>query len=485
MTLTLAHWMYALVTLVVIGTMLLRRGVVLPTLVGTLLVAWIYKGSFIGGLQAIFNANLVAAKELFSIFLIITFMVALLHSLKDLGSDRRMIEPIQKVMVNGHMAFWVLVGVTFVISLFFWPTPAVPLIGALLIPAAVRAGLPAMGAAVAISLAGQGMALSSDYVMQVAPMLSAKAAGVETALVANKAWILSLITGATAIGIAYVSLIKQMRKSNDAHIENDLKSLATHSSNEEVAAASEVMNAEDQSVLDRWGKLFAVLVPLSMLGVMIVMVLSKNETSGLGSFEGGDGAAFIGGVAAVLLVLASMAFGRAHALDRIGDHITDGFVFAFKAMGPVVPIAGFFFLGSGDFSGSILSLGEEAAKPAFLFDIVSAAQTLVPQSAFLTAFGIMIIGIITGLDGSGFSGLPLTGGLSGALAPGVGLDPSTLAAIGQMSSIWTGGGTIIAWSSLVAVAGFAGVSAIDLARKNFLPVIIGLVVSTIIALLIW
>ncbi|RXT04856.1 hypothetical protein [Ammoniphilus sp. CFH 90114] len=485
MSLTLAHWMYALVTLIVIGTMLFRRGVVLPTLIGTLLVAWIYNGSFIGGLQAIFNANLVAAKELFSIFLIITFMVALLHSLKDLGSDRRMIAPIQKVMVNGHMAFWVLIAVTFSISLFFWPTPAVPLIGALLIPAAVKAGLPAIGAAVAISLAGQGMALSSDYVMQIAPMLSAKAAGVETSLVASKAWVLSLITGLTAIGIAYLTMFKKMRKSDDGSIENELTSLGTQSAQHEVAAASEVLSAEDQSVLDRWGKFFAVLVPASLLAVVVVMAFSKIEGANLGSFEGGDGAAFIGGVAAVLLVLASVAFGRAHALDKIGDHITDGFVFAFKAMGPVVPIAGFFFLGSGDFAGTILGVGEGVAAPAFLFDIISSAQSLVPQSAFLTAFGILIIGIITGLDGSGFSGLPLTGGLAGAMGPGVGLDPATLAAIGQMGAIWTGGGTLIAWSSLVAVAGFAGVSAIDLARKNFLPVIIGLTVSTIIALLIW
>src|SRR3712207_8636638 len=58
---------------------------------------------------------------------------------------------------------------SWVLSLFFWPTPALALVGALLIPAAVRAGLPAIGAAMAAALAGQGMALSSDYVIGVAP----------------------------------------------------------------------------------------------------------------------------------------------------------------------------------------------------------------------------------------------------------------------------------------------------------------------------
>ena len=63
--------------------------------------------------------------------------------------------------------------------------------------------------------------------------------------------------------------------------------------------------------------------------------------------------------------------------------------------------------------------------------------------------------------------------------------PGTLAAIGQMGSVWTGGGTIIAWSSLVAVAGFCQVSVLDLARKNLIPVLSGLTVATIVALILW
>src|SRR5699024_11020433 len=127
----------------IIFTMIFRRGVVLPTLLGTFVIAWVYQGSLVDGFTAIFNANLVAAKELFNIFLIITFMIALLHSLRDLGADRKMIQPIEKLMVNGHVSFFVLVAITYVISLFFWPTPAVPLICALLVPAAIRSGLPA------------------------------------------------------------------------------------------------------------------------------------------------------------------------------------------------------------------------------------------------------------------------------------------------------------------------------------------------------
>ncbi|MGA9174234.1 MAG: hypothetical protein WBZ33_09715, partial [Thermoactinomyces sp.] len=261
MTLTPAHWLYAAVTLMVILTVLLRRGVVLPTLIGTLLVAWVYKGSFVDGLQAIFNANLVAAKELFSIFLIITFMVALLRALKDLGADRRMILPIQRMMVNGHISFFILVAITYVISLFFWPTPAVPLIGALLIPPAVRAGLPAMGAAIAVAIAGQGLALSSDYIMQVAPMLSAKAAGINKITVADKAMVLSLITGGVASGLAYMYIFRKMKKPGVPADDANVFTLDSNQAEREGAEMSvEADESQNSGRLAMWGKVFAVLV---------------------------------------------------------------------------------------------------------------------------------------------------------------------------------------------------------------------------------
>ncbi|KAB7705618.1 hypothetical protein F9802_13880 [Bacillus aerolatus] len=483
MELTLAHWIYALVTVTVISTMLFRKGVVLPVIIGTFLVAIVYKGSFISGFQAVFNANLVAAKELFSIFLIISLMIALLNSLKDLGADKKLIVPIQKVMVNGHISYLILAITTYVISLFFWPTPAVPLICALLVPAAVKAGLPLMSAAVVIVIAGQGMALSSDYIIQVAPMLSAKAAGIDKLLITDKVLILSLVTGLSALSIVYLKARKTIVQNSSARSELDFneEEKAYFNVADELAATADE-NAEVMQRKQKWGKMFAVIVPLSMLAVMIYMFQTK--IFGGSGFEGTDGAAFVGGVATILLILATVAFNRIHALDKISDHLTEGFVFAFRAMAPVIPIAGFFFMGSGDFTGAILSLDESAAKPAFLFDMVQAGQQFIPQNSFFAGFGILLVGLITGLDGSGFSGLPLTGALSGAMAGGVGMDPSTLAAIGQMGAIW-GGGTLVAWSSLVAVAGFLQLSPLELARKNFVPVISGLLIATLLAILIW
>jgi hypothetical protein len=124
-----------------------------------------------------------------------------------------------------------------------------------------------------------------------------------------------------------------------------------------------------------------------------------------------------------------------------------------------------------------------AAGPSFLYDLVLHGQEHLPANSFITAFGILVIGMIAGLEGSGFSGLPLTGSLSGSLGHVTGIDPATLAAVGQMGNIWSGGGTLVAWSSLIAVAGFARVPVIELARKCFIPVVTGLILATIAAVI--
>ncbi|MFE5702552.1 hypothetical protein [Rhodococcus koreensis] len=522
-SLTAAHWVYLGGIVVILGTMLMRKNIVVPAVIGTFLTAFVFSDSLVTGLASIFNASLVAARELFNIFLIISLVTAMLGALRQMGADRLMVAPFRRVMRGGTSSFIVLAVVTYTISLFFWPTPAVPLIGAVLIPVAIRAGLPPMAVGMAIAICGQGMALSSDYIIKVAPGLSAKSAGVDPDVVADRALVMSLIVGLTALVIAYLTQRRHMRRPApelltdwESRAESDFakpvgdapdagaaptgggtttgpapaEAATTTAPQTSTAVLAEPVTASARQVIDdtfksiRAAKTFAVLVPTAYLAFIVYLMVGKF-TDLVPDLKGGDAAAMVGGIAALILFAAAATNDKKGFLETTSEHLIDGLVFAFKAMGIVIPIAGFFFIGNGDFSAAILGLPADATGPTLLFDLVNAAQSHLPQNAFVTSFGILAIGMIAGLEGSGFTGLPLTGSLAGALGPAVGMDPATLAAIGQMGNIWSGGGTLVAWSSLIAVAGFARVPVLELARKCFVPVVSGLVLSTALSVLIF
>ena len=548
MHLTAAHWVFLAGVVVILATMIMRKNIVVPAVVATFLTALVYTGSLATGLSSVFNASLMAATSLFSIFLIIAMVTAMLRSLEGLGADRRMVAPFRKVMRNGHLAFWTLVIVTYFISLFFWPTPAVPLIGAVLIPVAIRAGLRPLAAGFTVAIAGQGMALSSDYVIRVAPGLSAKAASADPSVVADRAFVLSLIVGRHRAGhrlrdggpqdAGPVGRVAQrlghrcrpqlgergrrgdhrrgpagrrrcrsgrpgppVRRRRPAG-ERELVGAGARSSvsspveapivghgmalrgtpaGQPVPASAHTITPTEKPMAS---KFFAIFVPVAYAALIVYLVVAAVSDA-VPDLKGGDAAALVGGIALLTMFGAAFARDRDNFMETAAEHIVDGLVFAFKAMGVVLPIAGFFFLGNGDFSGTIMSLGEGVKGPAFLYDVVVAGQSHLPTSGIVTALGILVVGMIAGLEGSGFSGLPLTGSLAGSLAHGAGVSSPTLAAIGQMGNIWSGGGTLVAWSSLLAVAGFARVPVVELARRCFVPVVSGLVVATILAVIIF
>ena len=457
------HWLYVIGVLVVIATMILRRNVVIPCIVFTFLISLSFSGNPISATQSLFTASIVAAKELFAIFLIISLMMAMLKSISVTGGDELMVQPLKKLMVGPAVSYIVICVATFVISLFFWPTPAVPLIGALLVPAAIRAGLPPMMAAMALAFAGQGMALAGDVIIQGAPGLTASSAGVATELVTLKAGILSVIAGLTAITIGYFINRREI-------------GAFKHSASETAAATNSPIaglmqsEAKKPELLGK-GRFLVYLLVTAMIAVVISMFTFD--------IKGGDASALLGGVALIIMLVATVMVDGFEGFNKMADFIADGMVFAFKVMGPIIPIAGFFFLGNPEMSATILGEG----APGYLFDIGGIIANVIPATGFLAAFGLLILGAISGLDGSGFSGLPLVGTMAGAMAAGDANVAATLSSLGQLGAIWAGGGTLVAWSSLVAVAGIVGVPVLELVRRNLFPVVSGLVVATIVAVL--
>jgi len=131
--------------------------------------------------------------------------------LEDLGANQLMIRPFTKLIKTPDQAFWFIGIVMLVVSWFFWPSPATALVGAVLLPVALKVGLPAIGAAVAINLFGHGLALSSDVVIQGAPTITASTAGVDVAELTSAGIPLFAVMAVVTITIAYIMLKRDMK----------------------------------------------------------------------------------------------------------------------------------------------------------------------------------------------------------------------------------------------------------------------------------
>lgn len=483
-SLSISHYAFLLTVLSIFVSIAFRRGVIVPSIIGIFILGLLSDqggGGFVNTLvfatQVLSKALLNAGKELFDIMLVISLMVAMLKSLQAQGADLIMIAPMKKMMIGPKTAFFVLAATMYVAAAFFWPTPAVALVGTVLIPVAISVGLPAIAAAVAVNLAGHGMALSADPVIQGATRLTAGAAGVDPSNLLPYTLLFSFITGVVAILISCFFIRRDMRSGKlVAVVSKEPTPAAPHSS---VSSGKKQDQVKPQPE-GKYARLFATGVPLVLLGIALLMIY-RGIFDPENAIRGGAATALLGGTATALLVLSTFA-GQGHlALEGIAEHLRDGFFFAIRIFAPIIPIAGFFFLGNPEHAAVVIGDG----TPGYLFDIGNYVGKHIDGNVAAIAFGITLIGLLTGMDGSGFSGLPLTGSLSGALAAAANLDVTILAALGQVVTIYTGGGTLVAWAfGACADAGIAGVSPTELVRRNFFPVLCGIFTITVIAILI-
>lgn len=452
-TLTSLHIAYIVITVAVLAALLLKKEIVLPCALGILIIGYLYKGSLIGAVQTLNNAIIHSCIELLSIIVVIALVVAMSHAMIAVGADQMLMRPVGRIIRTRNTAFWAIGLAMLIVSWLIWPSPAVALIGALLLPVASRVGLPAIWAAVAMNLFGHGAGLSSDFFIQGAPDITATAAGVDTVTVMRASLPLWAVMCITTFAVAFFLMHRDLKQN---------PSLAT----------VELHDFSRTIERPRLAIAIAVLIPAALLFDVGLMVRF--------GITGGDATALVAGTALILMSVTTIAdHGVRNALEIATDHLRDGFIFAIKIFAPVIVIAGFFFLGSESFAQTVL--GPDAR--GLLSDIGLWLAEHVPLSRASIAVLETAVGAITGLDGSGFSGLPLCGSLAQTFAATGSVDVATLAALGQISTVWVGGGTIIPWGC-VPVAAICGIKAADLAKKNLIPVVCGLAATTITAIIL-
>ena len=452
-TLTFLHIAYIVITVAVLAALLLKKEIVLPCALGILIIGYLYKGSLIGAVQTLNNAIIHSCIELLSIIVVIALVVAMSHAMIAVGADQMLMRPVGRIIRTRNTAFWAIGLAMLIVSWLIWPSPAVALIGALLLPVASRVGLPAIWAAVAMNLFGHGAGLSSDFFIQGAPDITATAAGVDTVTVMRASLPLWAVMCVTTFAVAFFLMHRDLKQN---------PSLAT----------VELHDFSRTIERPRLAIAIAVLIPAALLFDVGLMVRF--------GITGGDATALVAGTALILMSVTTIAdHGVRNALEIATDHLRDGFIFAIKIFAPVIVIAGFFFLGSESFAQTVL--GPDAR--GLLSDIGLWLAEHIPLSRASIAVLETAVGAITGLDGSGFSGLPLCGALAQTFAATGSVDVATLAALGQISTVWVGGGTIIPWGC-VPVAAICGIKAADLAKKNLIPVVCGLAATTITAIIL-
>lgn len=449
--LTPLHILYLVGVFSVLAVMVMRRDTPLICVLFLFLLGALGLHSFIGGIQTVFNAILYAAKEFMEVIGTIALVTALSKCMGELGSDRLLMEPMSKVMKTPSRTWWLLGITMFVFSLFLWPSPSVALVGAIMIPFAVRAGLSPLAAAMAMNLFGHGFALSYDVVIQGAPAISGAAAGISAADILSEAWPVFWVMG----GVTVLSAFLLNRRSMGITV-------CSSDQRFHVPYFKQEADEEETPVIPnpKAAKILAAAVVLAFLADIVCMLVFN--------LNGGDATSVVSGTAVLLMCLgAVIGFGK-HSPEKVTRYLTDGFLFAIRIFAPVIVIGAFFFLGGG---GITTILGDGFGS-GILNDWALWLASHTPLNPYIAAFFQLLIGGLTGLDGSGFSGLPLTGALAHTFGTATSASVPVLAALGQIGAIFVGGGTIVPWG-LIPVAAICNVNPIELARKNLIPVLIG------------
>lgn len=444
------HVLYVFFIGAIILFMLLRKDTTFISLFGIFIISLWASHSLSASISSLFHSFIYAAGELLPTIFIICFIVSMSDLLTKTGINEAMISPFASLVRGPVTAYWLIGGLMFAISLFFWPSPGVALIGAVLLPAAARAGLTPLAAAMAMNLFGHGFALSGDFVIQAAPKLTADAAGIPVGDVVSASIPLVLIMGVTTTTAAFIMIQRERKKQ------------------EHPASFSPVLSGEQDNSLylpKRLRSILAFLIPLAFLADIACMLLFN--------LQGNDATALIGGSAICILFTVHFFVYKHKGLEKITGYFIDGFKFGFKVFGPVIPIAAFFYLGDSGYE-SILGTSLPKGSHGIVNDLGIALSHMMPIAA----------GAITGLDGSGFSGISLAGSIAKLFSSALHADPAVLTALGQISAIWVGGGTLIPWA-LIPAAAICKVDPFELARKNFIPVAIGLLVTTIAAVMMF
>ena len=450
----LIHWVFVTLLIILLIMIILKKDSSFYYLLAILILGLFSTYSIPESIICIFNSILYVFKDLANIILAVACVISVGNLLDKSGILDLYLKPITKIIKNKYIGFWIIGIVSLILGLFFYPSPAVILVAMIFLPAAKKIDMPILWVAVALNLFAHGFAFSGDYILQTTPSLVANSANISTSTLISQSVPLWLTMGLTTTITAFILLCVKNNK-------KDEKNTNHISSNKEI---KKYYNITKNKKL-----VFAVITFMLLLVDIILMFLLKLDSASTN--------ALICGTSIVIIAIISM-FG-VKSSQIIEDTLTEGMKYSITLFAKILPMAAFFYLGDQAF---IEILGQ-GILPTNSQGIINDLALTLSNTFNINKIGSIImtggIGAITGLDGSGLSGISLVGTTARLLTIPFAHGIARIAYFGQMLAIYVGGGCLIPVAA-IPVALACDIDVRELVKFNFIPILIGAIVTGIL-----
>lgn len=445
--LTLAHWVFLFFILMIIVTLFFRKPPILPAAIGLFGVGLAESRNGIEAVQISFRALILATSNLLGVIVLIGLVVALTQLLQKTKADQILVRPLLKIK-SMSLAYWA-VGITmWVLTLLIWPTPALTLLGAVVVPILGRIGIHPLVLAASLAIFGKGIGLSGDFIIQGAPSLVSKATGIPVTVLLSASFPVVILSGICGAGFGYIALKFFL-------------------SGEQGAADSprSEPSSEPLQVPHERGRLLAGIMALGYTGTVFMILMFK--------IHGDEASGLIGGVTLLILCICTVLTEGKNAFSQFINYVKDGLRYAMGVFAPIVMMAGFFFMGTA--AGSEQIFLKEGA--GFFYDYTILLAEWIPLTKWTVVGLVTFTAVLASLDGSGFSCLPLVGGMAIALSQVSQIPAVPLAVLGQVVGIWTGA-ALIPWGFAAVTSAVAGVD-VQRLMKYILPAYLAAILTAL------
>lgn len=135
---------YLLLTAAMIVLIAKKKEIVLFGAASILIVGLVYSHNPAEAVQVLCRAVSVGFDSLLSIFIGMSLIMTMTYALHAAVVDVYLSESLHRLPRNASASFFIIGIVMAVISFMIWPSPAVALLGALILPFAMETGLPAL-----------------------------------------------------------------------------------------------------------------------------------------------------------------------------------------------------------------------------------------------------------------------------------------------------------------------------------------------------